>query len=60
MSEAAARLIKSGASMRALLDDLVDYNGTKLGLGLNVAPSVVDLKVVVADELEQLRGTHPN
>jgi signal transduction histidine kinase len=60
VSLAAARLIRSGTSMQALLDDLVDFNRTKLGLGLEVAPSYIDLASVVADEVEQLRGAHPN
>lgn len=60
VSLAAARLIRSGASMQALLDDLVDFNRTKLGLGLKIVPSDVDLAAVVADELEQLRGAHAN
>lgn len=60
VSDAAARLIRSGESMRALLDDLVDFNRTKLGLGITVVPSEVDLAVPVADELEQLRGAHPH
>ena len=58
VSEAAARLIRSGASMKALLDDLVDFNRTKLGLGINIAPGNVDLAAVLADELEQLRVAH--
>ena len=45
--------------MKALLDDLVDFNRTKLGLGINIALANVDLAVVFADELEQLRGAHP-
>lgn len=60
VSVSAARLIRSGAAMQALLDDLVDFNRTKLGLGLNVVPSDIDLTAVVADELEQLRGAYPN
>jgi signal transduction histidine kinase len=60
VSLAAARLIRSGTSMRALLDDLVDFNRTNLGLGLRVAPSDIDLASVVADEVEQLRGAHPS
>jgi hypothetical protein len=59
VSVAAGRLIRSGESMRALLDDLVDFNRTKLGLGINVVPAEIDLAVPVADELEQLRGAHP-
>jgi signal transduction histidine kinase len=60
VSKAAARLIRGGASMQALLDDLVDFNRTKLGLGLKVVLSDVDLAAVVADELEQLRWAHAN
>jgi signal transduction histidine kinase len=59
VSEAAALLIRSGASMQTLLDDLVDFNRTNLGLGLTIVPSDIDLAAVVADELEQLRGAHP-
>lgn len=55
---AAARLIRSGAAMQALLDDLVDFNRTKLGLGITVVPSEIDLAVPVADELEQLRAAY--
>lgn len=60
VSVSAARLIRSGAAMQALLDDLVDFNRTKLGLGLKVVPSDIDLAAVVTDELEQLRGAYPN
>ena len=59
VSEGAARLIRSGSSMKALLDDLVDFNRTKLGLGINIALADVDLAAAFADELEQLRGAHP-
>jgi signal transduction histidine kinase len=58
VSEAAVRLIRSGASMKALLDDLVDFNRTKLGLGINIARANVDLAEAFADELEELRGAH--
>jgi signal transduction histidine kinase len=59
VSEAAFRLIRSGASIQALLDDLVDFNRTKLGLGINITLANVDLAKVCADEVEQLRGAHP-
>jgi signal transduction histidine kinase len=60
VSVSAARLIRSGAAMQALLDDLMDFNRTKLGLGVKVVPSDIDLAAVVTDELEQLRGAHPS
>ncbi len=56
VSGAAARLIRSGKSMQALLDDLVDFNRTRLGLGITVVRSHIDLAVPVADELEQFRA----
>lgn len=59
ISEAASRLIRSGASMKALLDDLVDFNRTNLGLGLIVDLKKGDLATICRDELEQLRGAHP-
>ena len=36
VSAAAGRLISSGARMRALLNDLLDFNRTNLGLGIRV------------------------
>jgi signal transduction histidine kinase len=58
VSAAAARLIRSGASMQVLLDDLVDFNRAKLGLGLKVVPENIDLAQALAAELEQLRAAH--
>jgi len=58
ISKAAARLIHSGAQMQALLDDLLDFNRTQLGLGIRVSPSEADLEAVCADEVEQIRATH--
>jgi signal transduction histidine kinase len=60
VSEAADRLIRSGAAMQALLDDLVDFNRTKLGLGLKVVPTDLDMAVVATGELDQLRGAYPD
>ena len=59
VSEAASRLIRSGASMKALLDDLVDFSRTNLGLGITVSFANADLSALFADELDQLRGAHP-
>ncbi len=60
VSVAADRLVRSGASIQALLEDLADFNRTKLGLGLQVLRADVDLGAVVADEVEQLRGAYPH
>ena len=60
VSVAASRLIRSGASMKALLDDLVDFSRTRLGLGVNISATKVDLAAMFSDEVEQLRGAHPD
>jgi signal transduction histidine kinase len=60
VSEAAARLIRSGGRMHALLDDLCDFNRTQLGLGINVVPRDVDLAQVIANVVDELRGAHPD
>jgi signal transduction histidine kinase len=45
--------------MRRLLDDLVDFNRTRLGLGIRVTPAQVDLADSFASQLEQLRFAYP-
>lgn len=57
---AASRLNRSGASMKTLLDDLVDFSRTQLGLGINISRTDVNLADLFADELEQFRGAHPD
>jgi signal transduction histidine kinase len=60
VSEAAARLINSGARIKALLDDLLDFARTKLGLGINIAPTDVDVAKLFSEELKQLRTAYPD
>ena len=60
VSVAASRLIRSGARMQALLNDMLDFNRTRLGLGINIAPTDADLEKLLADELDQLRAAHPD
>lgn len=60
VSEAATLLMSSGASMKALLDDLVDFNRTRLGLGIQIAPEKTDLMAVCNDKLRQLRAAYPH
>jgi signal transduction histidine kinase len=57
---AAARLLKSSASLKVLLDDLLDFNRTKLGLGITISPAPVDLAEAFSAEIEQLRVAHPS
>jgi hypothetical protein len=56
----AARLLKSVGSLKALLDDLLDFNRMKLGLGITISPAAVDLAEAFSAELEQLRVANQN
>jgi signal transduction histidine kinase len=60
VSEAASRLTNCSARMKALLDDLVEFNRTKLGMGIDIAPTDVDLAALFGDELAQLRAAYPD
>ena len=59
VSKAASRLINSGGRMQALLDDLVEFNRIKLGLGIAIHPANFDVAALFADELEELRVAYP-
>ena len=41
-------------------DDLLDFNRTKLGLGIEISPTRVDLALLFADEMNQFQTAHPN
>jgi signal transduction histidine kinase len=59
VTEAADRLMRSGARIKALLDDLLDFNRTNLGLGISINPCPLDLAAVFSDEIDQLRAANP-
>jgi signal transduction histidine kinase len=60
VSDAAARLIRSGSRMQSLLDGLVDFNRTQLGLGIKVNRRSGDLAQYCAGEIEELRAAFPS
>ncbi len=59
VSTASATLIKSGARMKALLDDLTDFSRTQLGAGINVVAAPTDLALVFEEQVNQVRAAHP-
>jgi signal transduction histidine kinase len=59
ISATAARIVRSATQMKVLLDDLIDFNRTNLGLGIHIAPTSVNLANLFADALEHLRTSHP-
>jgi signal transduction histidine kinase len=60
VSEAATRLMRSGARMQSLLDDLVEFNRINLGLGIPVNRKPSDIGELFADEVAELRAAHPD
>lgn len=56
---AAQRLIDSGKRVQLLLDDLMDFNRSNLGVGIPVTPEEVDLGRLCAEQLAELRAAHP-
>lgn len=60
ISGAAQRLISAGAFLQALLDDLVDFNRTNLGVGIRIVRADgVDLATIAMDAVDQLRAAYP-
>jgi signal transduction histidine kinase len=60
VSNAAQRLIDSGKRIKVLLDDLLDFGRTRLGLGIRVTPHAAELSALFASELEQVRTVYPD
>ena len=60
VTDAAARLIRSGARMQSLLDGLVDFHRTQLGLGINVNRRPGNLGEHCANEIEEVRAAFPS
>ncbi len=60
VSQAASRLMNSGARMQALLNDLLDFNRAKLGLGIRVTQTPTDLAPLCAEEIDEIRAGHPD
>ncbi len=59
ISEAAECLIRSGGAMKSLLNDLMDFSRTKLGVGINIEVGPADLAALLGDELKQHHAAYP-
>ena len=60
VSDAARRLIGSGGRLKALLDDMVDFSRSNLGVGISIVPSAVDVGALCAETVEEIRGSYPD
>ena len=59
VSKSAERLIASGAQIQQLVDDLLDFSRTQLGLGIRVTPRPANLETLCVEELDLIRAAHP-
>ena len=59
IDHAAELLVRSGARMKKLLEEQIDFNRAELGLVLGVQPHEVDLGPLCAQELEQILAAYP-
>ncbi|MEN1939705.1 sensor histidine kinase [Luteimonas sp. MJ246] len=59
IAKAAQRLISSGESMRQLLDRLLAYNRSQMGLGFEVQRQEVDLVQACQEEIQLLQASMP-
>ncbi len=60
VAEASLSLMESGASIEALLNDMVDFSRRSLGLGITLETGPTDLGEVCSSELKQHRAVHPD
>jgi signal transduction histidine kinase len=58
-SEILARLTRSGARIKHLLDDLLDYNRATLAQGIPIVAADVDLAEICALEIDGVQAAHP-
>jgi hypothetical protein len=58
--EVISRLSRSGARIKHLLDDLLDYNRATLGKGIPIVIADIDLAEVCAVEIDGLQTAHPD
>ena len=59
VAELSHRVSEGASRLGALLDDLVDFNRSRLGLGIGIVPAPTDLARAFDAELELLRFTNP-
>jgi signal transduction histidine kinase len=58
-SKQADRLILGGKRMQSLLDDLLDFSRTSLGMGIRIVRNEADLTAELEEEIELLRAALP-
>lgn len=59
-ADCARALLRNGRHMEALLDSLLEYNKTALGVGMAIHRTELDLALVCQEEVELLRAALPD
>jgi signal transduction histidine kinase len=59
-AEAVARILRSAERMRAMVNDLLDFTQTSLGVPMPVSPRPGDLGDLAADIVRELNAIHPD
>lgn len=59
-TEQTDRIMRSGKRMNKLLDDLLDYSRTALGMGIRIVRIQADLEEAIEEELDLLRMLLPD
>lgn len=54
------RIQRAGGRSHRLIADLLDFTAARLGTGLNISRKAVDLHLMVAESIEELRHAFPN
>jgi signal transduction histidine kinase len=57
--ECGLRIARSASVMERMIGDLLDYTRTRLGAGMPVKPSPMDLAVLGRELIEEFRAAHP-
>lgn len=57
--KAVQRIISSSDSMRTMVDDILDFTQTSLGVRLPIARAACDLKAICTDVVAELEALHP-
>ena len=58
-SKMGSTILNSGKRLTALIDDLADFTRSRLGVGLSVKPTLVDLNTIAAQTVNEVRAVYP-
>ena len=56
----ANRIVRSGERMRRMIEELLDFTHSRLGGGIPIHPSLIDLHALVEETVDEMRSAHPD